>query len=112
MDQTHSIVWKLAILCMLPFAAFAQRDRIAKTIDSTDAIVLTGNLPALARPQSDIGLVEPDFRLNRITLVFKPSSEQQANLERLLAGQMDPSSRTYHRWLTPEQFADRFGLSA
>jgi hypothetical protein len=32
-----------------------------------------------------------------------------AGLEQLLAAQQDPSSKNYHRWLTPAQFADRFG---
>ena len=32
-----------------------------------------------------------------------------AELEQLLAQQQDPSSKNYHRWLTPAQFADRFG---
>jgi subtilase family serine protease len=32
-----------------------------------------------------------------------------AALEQLLAAQQDPSSKNSHRWLTPAQFADRFG---
>ena len=30
----------------------------------------------------------------------------------MLAQQQDPSSANYHRWLTPEQYAASFGLSA
>jgi uncharacterized protein (TIGR03437 family) len=45
-------------------------------------------------------------------LLFKPSSTQQAALDQLLAQQQDPSSANYHRWLTPEQYAASFGLSA
>ena len=37
---------------------------------------------------------------------------QQAALDRLLADQQTPSSPNYHKWLTPEQYADRFGLSS
>ena len=44
-------------------------------------------------------------------MVLRPSPTQQAELERLLAAQQDPASADYHRWLTPEQFADRFGAS-
>jgi subtilase family serine protease len=51
------------------------------------------------------------MRLDYITMVMQPSAEQQANLERLLKQQQDPASANYHRWLTPEQYADRFGLS-
>jgi hypothetical protein len=42
---------------------------------------------------------------------FKMTDAQQAELDRLLQAQQDPSSPEYHQWLTPEQFAGRFGLS-
>jgi subtilase family serine protease len=37
---------------------------------------------------------------------------QQADLNQLLAAQLDPSSPSYHQWLTSEQFGARFGLSS
>jgi subtilase family serine protease len=45
-------------------------------------------------------------------LIFKPTADQQASLENLLADQQDASSPDFHNWLTPLQFADRFGLSS
>jgi subtilase family serine protease len=42
---------------------------------------------------------------------MKPAAGQQAMLERLLDEQQDRSSPNYHRWLTSEQFGDRFGLN-
>ena len=51
------------------------------------------------------------MELPYVILVLKPSASQQAALDQLLAQQQDPSSPNYHRWLTPEQFADRFGVS-
>ena len=36
---------------------------------------------------------------------------QSAGLDKLLAGQQNPSSALYHQWLTPEQFGAEFGLS-
>jgi subtilase family serine protease len=44
-------------------------------------------------------------------MMFQQTPAQQAGLDRLLASQRDPSSPDYHKWLTPEQYADRFGLS-
>ena len=32
-------------------------------------------------------------------------------LQKLLADQQNPQSANYHRWLTPEEYADRFGVS-
>jgi uncharacterized protein (TIGR03437 family) len=51
------------------------------------------------------------MQLPLVTMVLKPSASQQAALESLLAQQQDPASPNYHIWLTPEQFADRFGVS-
>ena len=44
-------------------------------------------------------------------LVFQPTPEQQSSLDILLRQQLDPSSPNYHKWLTPEQYAERFGVS-
>jgi len=44
-------------------------------------------------------------------MMFKRSPEQQRALEKLLAEQQDPASPNYHRWLTPEQYGERFGMS-
>jgi len=49
--------------------------------------------------------------MQRITMVFKPGAEQETDLNGLLEEQQDPLSPNYHTWLTPEEFADRFGLS-
>ena len=46
-----------------------------------------------------------------VTLVLSPSPSQQAALDQLLAQQQNPSSPNYHQWLTPERYADRFGVS-
>ena len=45
-------------------------------------------------------------------MFFKPTGEQQADLNALIEQQQDPASPNYHQWLSAEQFADRFGLSA
>ena len=52
------------------------------------------------------------MELRSLTIVLKPSAAQQADLEQLLGEQQDPSSSNYHRWLTPEEYADRFGASS
>jgi subtilase family serine protease len=49
--------------------------------------------------------------LGYVTLAFKKSDAQQAALEQLLRQQQEPASPLFRKWLTPEQYADRFGLS-
>ena len=44
-----------------------------------------------------------------MTLGFRHSPEQRANLDRLLGELQNPASASYHKWLTPEEFGKRFG---
>ncbi|HEX5227047.1 MAG TPA: protease pro-enzyme activation domain-containing protein [Bryobacteraceae bacterium] len=59
----------------------------------------------------DQGRVSPSLEMSNITLMLAPSSAQQAALDQLLAAQQTPDSPDYHRWLTPEEFGQRFGAS-
>lgn len=103
---------KLLVLFFVPTLCFAaQADRISGPIDSSQKVVLPGNVHPMAKPEYDEGPVEPSFALSSVTLLMAPSPSQQAALEQLLAQQQDRTSPNYHKWLTPEQYADRFGVS-
>jgi len=91
--------------------AIAQPNRIAGRIDNARRIALQGHVYPKARPENDQGAVDPAFVLPRVTLVLQQSAAEKATLDQLLAEQQDPSSPNYHRWLTPEQYADKFGVS-
>jgi subtilase family serine protease len=96
------------------FAATA--DRIAGSLNkgrnSGQTVTLAGNVHRNAQPQFDEGPVDPAMRLGTITLLTVPTPTQLKALTQLLAQQQDRKSSNYHKWLTPEQYADRFGLSA
>jgi len=85
--------------------------RIQSAVANSEITVLAGSLHPLAQPQHDAGRVPPDTRLNGISIFFNRSADQQADLEALLQAQRDPASELYHQWLTPEQFAARFGMA-
>src|SRR5580700_12171618 len=87
----------------------AQSDRIAGTIDSGQMVMLRNHVSPLAQPRYEQGLIDSSYRLS-ITMLFTPTALQQAALQKLLAEQQDPKSVNFHKWLTPEQYADRFGL--
>jgi len=109
--KTALVVIPLLLVAALTPAATAQPDRIAGGIDKRQMVILPGNVHPKAQPQYDRGAVEASMPLEYITLMTKPSPEQQASLQRLLAEQQDPTLPNYHKWLTPEQYAGRFGLS-
>ncbi len=85
--------------------------RIPNRIDNARRIALSGNVHPQARPEFDQGRVRPDATLDYLTLELQPTAAQQADLARFLIEQQNPGSPDYHRWLTPEQYADRFGAS-
>ena len=75
------------------------------------SIPVRGHIHRLAQSRFDRGQVNDLFQLNHVAMMLKPSAEQQAALNTLLEEQQDPSSPNYHRWITPDEFADRFGLN-
>jgi subtilase family serine protease len=89
----------------------SQADRISGVIGSDQMVTMAGHIPHNARPEYDQGPVDSSFQLSEVTLLTLPSPGQQKDLNRLLSEQQDPSSANYHKWLTPEQYANRFGLS-
>ena len=108
--KTALWVVSLLLFVVLQPASQAQSERIA-AIDTQHRIILPGSVHPHAQAQYDRGAVEASLPLEYITLITQPSPAQQAALERLLAEQQDSGSRNYHKWLTPEQYAARFGLS-
>jgi uncharacterized protein (TIGR03437 family) len=92
--------------------SFAQPNRIPSKIDSSRTFVLSGRVHPLATAANDQGEVESSFALPRVTMMLSPSAAQQAKLQQLLQDQQNPKSPSFHQWLTPEQYADRFGVSA
>lgn len=103
-----SVIFALAALAL---NALGQQSRITKTIDSRQRITLAGHIHPKARPENDQGRVSPSLKLTYVTLTLTPSETQQADLDKLLGEQQTPGSPNYHRWLTPEEFAQRFGVS-
>jgi subtilase family serine protease len=98
-------------LAILVSTLSAQQGRIAGRTDRHETVVLKGNVNPQAQLKYDQGAVDPDRQIPEMMLVLKRSPAQQAALQNLLADQQDQSSPLYHQWLTPQQYADRFGLS-
>ncbi|HXF14328.1 MAG TPA: S53 family peptidase [Terriglobales bacterium] len=82
------------------------------SVDSSRTAPVRGSAHPLARAQFDQGRVSPEHQLSGVALTFQLSASQQADLQELLREQQDRSSPNYHRWLTPEQYAARFGMTS
>ncbi|MGA8441021.1 MAG: protease pro-enzyme activation domain-containing protein [Candidatus Sulfotelmatobacter sp.] len=104
--------WKFVLPLLATSLCFAaQPDRITRAISSSQTVALAKSLHPKARPEYDQGAVEPSLKLSYITMLMAPSPARQTALDQLLAQQQDRRSANYHKWLTPQQFADQFGLN-
>jgi hypothetical protein len=85
----------------------AAADRVAGPVDSARTVTLRGHVRPEAQPQFDQGPVDPGQELSHVSMFFNPAP----GLEAFLAEQQTPGAPDYHRWLKPEEFAGRFGVS-
>lgn len=112
MRSSRSADLLLASTLLLPLTLPASPTRIHGAIENGRRFRLTGHMNPKAQSGSDLGRMDSSAVLRGLTLVLGQTPSQQSDLEALLARQQDPSSPEYHRWLTPEQFAERFGVSS
>ena len=97
-------------LTQLPFAQVT--DRITSFIDDDQRVTLRDNVHPVALAQHDAGAVAPDFPMEHMLLTLLPDATQQDALNQLVDAQNNLESAYYHQWLTPEQYGERFGVSA
>ena len=70
--------------------------------------MLAGNTRPEANATNDRGPVPVGFRLEHMQLQLKLPAEKEQDLEQLNIDLINPLSPSYHRWLTPDQFRQRF----
>jgi len=113
----HSILKAFVFFLSLGIAlsVFSQSkatSRITEAIDDRDTVELRGNVHPMLQKAIDQGRMDGSTRLEGVSLVFKRTPDQDAAAEKFLEDLQNPKSPSYHKWLTPEQYADRFGVSA
>src|SRR5580698_517363 len=101
-----------AVIGATATVCFAQPNRILSKVDNSKTFALSGRVHPLATAANDAGAVDSGFPLPFVTMMLAPTGAQQSKLQQLLQDQQNPASSRYHQWLTPEQYADQFGVSA
>ncbi|HWZ12859.1 MAG TPA: protease pro-enzyme activation domain-containing protein, partial [Acidobacteriaceae bacterium] len=84
---------------------------MTEAVDNAKLAALKNQVHPLIRKAVDQGPVEGTLQLDRLTLMLKRSDAQQQALTQFLADQQNPSSPSYHHWLTAKEFGERFGLA-
>ncbi len=86
-------------------------NRITTPIDETNLVALPGNVHPLAQARFDRGAAAASRATGRILLVLQRSAAQQQMLTQYLSDLQDPSSPSFHKWLTPAQYGAAFGIT-
>jgi len=100
-----------SVICAFNLVASEPPQRIRGEINNGERFALSGNVrPAIAYAK-DQGPVSGSLALPTMTLHFQMSASQKADLQQLLKLQQTRHSTQFHKWLTPEQYAERFGMN-
>jgi hypothetical protein len=108
----------LLVTAFIPFAQAAvqnqaaAQNRIVGAVNNGSRVALPGTIGGHAKRSTDLGAAPANLKLESLSVRFSMTATQQADLNQLLAAQLDPTSPSYHQWLTSEQFGARFGLSS
>jgi subtilase family serine protease len=84
---------------------------IREAIDETRLVALEGNTRPEANARNDRGIVPDDFPLGHMLLQLKRSPERESALEQYIGQLHNPQSSSFHQWLTPDQFAEHYGVA-
>ena len=61
--------------------------------------------------EQDLGPVPSSTKIDRMILVLKRSPEKETDLVNLLKDQQSQKSSAFHKWISPEQFGEKYGAS-
>ncbi len=86
-------------------------DLVIAPVDAAHHISLAGHHTRWATAQNRRSPVPGDTMLEHLTLLLKRSPQEQKTFERFLQELQDPSSSSYHRFLTPIEVGERYGAS-
>ena len=109
------VTFRFALLCGL-FSLITpgfggQEGRIRGVVESTATVALRGNINRGAIPSDDRGALDLSAPIHGMRLILGLTKDQATALDQLLEDQRNPSSPDYQRWLTPEEYGERFGIT-
>jgi len=108
--RSSSVVFVTAIFFLIKGADAQSVDRLRSDVTGRSQTILPGNThPAIAQAKAET--IASPVPMEQMVLVLRPDASQEAELESLIAQQQDPKSSLYRKYLTPDDFGKRFGVS-
>jgi subtilase family serine protease len=95
----------------LPSLIAQAKPQITSAVKNEDRIALPGNVHPLLKHAQDMGIPDTSTTAGRMVLVLKPSEESKAALQQYLLQAHSTGSSSYHKWLSPTEFGERFGAA-
>ncbi len=103
----------MALACSWPLHSAAQiavaPPQIVQPIDNSRLSQLPGNTRPEANARNDRGRVRDDLPIQHMQLLLKRPPTSEAALRQYMDELHDRASPNFHRWLSPAQFAQRYG---
>src|SRR5271168_3759268 len=107
---TALVFCSIATLAEVP--AIGPKPIITGSIDESQLVTLAGNTTAAAfRVKNDRGPVADNLVFDHLLVVLKRAPETEAGLVKLIDAMHHQDAPEFHRWLTPQQLGERYGLA-
>jgi hypothetical protein len=89
----------------------SDRALITQPIDENNRVTLSGNTrPEALNLKNDRGAVPDSFEMKTMLLQLKRSPELEKSFNKFLDDLQDPKSASYHKFLTVDELAERWGV--
>ena len=100
----------LAFIALFGVSSYAQ-SRITQQVDERAYVTLNGNTrPEAKNVVNYRGPVSAALPIDHMLLFLQRSPEQEQAVDKLINELNDRNSPNFHKWLTPEEFGERFGV--
>ncbi|HUK32230.1 MAG TPA: S53 family peptidase [Candidatus Acidoferrum sp.] len=106
-----AIAFHFGAFTRLAEAGMRGRSVIVQRIDDSKRFRLEGNTRGEANERNDRGRVPDERRMEHMLLQLKRPPETEQALETYVAQLSDKTSPNYHKWLTPTQVGETYGVS-
>src|SRR5580658_7330686 len=102
----------LAASSVLAVPSGFPKQAIVSAVNEAQLTVLAGNTRPEATAANDQGAVEGSMPMQHMLLQLKRTPEREAALTQLIDDLHNPQSESFHQWLTPQQFAQHYGVAS
>src|SRR5277367_6885492 len=114
--RTLALLTFLFATASLTLPSFAQKatsdapSRITQAIDESQVVTLGRNTRPEANAANDRGALPEGFGIEHMFLLLQRSPQREKALNKLIDQLNDRKSPNFHKWLTAEEFGERFGV--